>query len=60
MRQIEKVKTVLFLFTLAVHQRSDTQADMQGGKSPWVDKGGDDGQHFDFQGKVQQEKIIPG
>lgn len=40
MRQVEKRKTVLFLSTLAVTQLSDTQADVQDGKSPgWVKEG---------------------
>lgn len=30
MRQIEKIRTVLFLFTLAVSQLSDIQADGNG------------------------------
>lgn len=34
MRQIERIKSVLFLFTLAVAQLSDTQADLQDGKAP--------------------------
>lgn len=40
MRQIEKIKTALFLFISAVTQLSDTQADLQDGKSPWRIKEG--------------------
>lgn len=40
MRHVEKIKAALFLFTLAVTQLSDTQADVKGGKSPrWITEG---------------------
>lgn len=35
MKQTVKIETVLSLFTSAVTQPSDTQADMQDGKPPW-------------------------
>lgn len=56
MRQIEKIKTVLFLFTLAVTQLSDTQADVQDGKSPLWGKVGALGNALILRGKFSRRR----
>lgn len=57
-RLIENIKRALFLFTLAVTQMSDTQADVHDGKSPGIDGEGRGlwGERR-FEEKVQQQSI---